>query len=98
MCALESCQPGQNRSGLEVPGGPRSSFVSPAGTEEVKGKRRCFCLITAWVHPRPRETRGRFSVWGWGGRQMSRAGAGKGGSQSIKEKTDQSSWRLEKST
>lgn len=45
-----------------------------------------------------REMRGRLSVWGWGGGQKSGAGAGQGGSQSIKEKTDQSSCRLEKST
>lgn len=35
-------------------------------------------------------------MWGWVGGQKSGGGTGKGGSQSIKEKTDQSSFRLEK--
>lgn len=47
---------------------------------------------------RRESSRGRFGVWGWGGGQPSGEGTGKGGSQSIKEETDQSSFRLEKST
>lgn len=43
-------------------------------------------------------SRGRFGVWGRGGGQKSGGGTDKGSNQSIKEKADQSSFRLEKST
>lgn len=66
MCALESCQAGQSRSGLEVPGGPCLSFVSPPGTEEVQGEKAMLLSHNCLGTPQDQGKRGEDLMCGGG--------------------------------
>lgn len=65
MCALESCQAGQSRSGLN--GAWRASLIlSPAGTEEVQGGKAMLLSHNCLGTPQDQGKRGEGLVCGDG--------------------------------